>query len=88
MEPKWDRPEAERTLAGVKIVFTGSLSHLSRDEVKRIVEERGGRVASSVSRQTGMVVVGDKPGSKVDKARELEVKIITEEDFLKLVRLP
>ena len=82
----WEQKAVERTLEGNKIVLTGTLVELKRDEAKRLVEERGGRVTSSVSKNTSFVVVGDNPGSKADKAKELGVEILSEADFLDLVR--
>jgi DNA ligase (NAD+) len=67
------------------VVFTGTLAKLHRDEAKRMVEERGGRVTSSVSKNTSFVVVGEDAGSKAEKAKELGVKILSEEEFLALV---
>ena len=58
---------------------------VQRDETKRLVEERGGRVTSSVSKNTSFVVVGDKAGPKADKAKELGVEVLTEKEFLALV---
>jgi DNA ligase (NAD+) len=80
----WEASPAEKTLAGTRVVFTGTLSKLHRDDAKRMVEERGGRVTSSVSKNTSFVVVGEDPGSKADKARELGVRILSEDEFLKL----
>lgn len=73
-------------LAGKKIVFTGSLSTLSRSAAKKIVEDEGGEAASSVSKDTDLVVAGEKAGSKLDKARKEGIKIISEEEFLQLTR--
>ena len=73
-------------LEGKTFVFTGALKEFSRDEAKRIVEELGGRAASSVSRNIDYVVVGEKPGSKYDKAKKLGLKIISEEEFKKLIK--
>ena len=67
-------------------VFTGTLAKLSRDEAKRLVEEAGGKVSSSVSRRTNFVVAGEKTGSKYQKAKELGIKIIDEEAFTELLR--
>lgn len=82
----WEASGLERTLAGAKIVITGTLEALGRDEAKKLVEERGGRVTSSVSKNTSFVVVGENPGSKAEKAKELGVKVLSEKDFLALVR--
>jgi DNA ligase (NAD+) len=81
----WEASGKERTLAGTRVVFTGTLVKLHRDQAKRMVEERGGRVTSSVSKNTSFVVVGEDAGSKAEKAKELGVKILSEEDFLALV---
>lgn len=75
----------EGKLEGKVFVFTGALSSFSREEAKRLVEEQGGKAASSVSKNVDFVVVGEKPGSKYDKAKKLGVKIISEEEFKKLV---
>jgi DNA ligase (NAD+) len=71
--------------AGWVFLFTGSLAAMSRDEAKLRVKERGGKVASQISKKVTHVVVGDKPGSKLKKAQELGVKILTEEDFANLL---
>lgn len=68
------------------IVLTGELSSMSREQAKEAVRERGGDIASSVSAKTDLVVVGENPGTKYDKARELEIKTINEGEFLKLIR--
>lgn len=75
----------ESPFAGFVFLFTGSLDAMSRDEAKVRVKERGGKVASQVSQKVTHVVVGDKPGSKLKKARELELKILTERDFSLLI---
>lgn len=70
-----------RTLSGLSIVVTGSLSTYSRDEAKELIMARGGRAAGSVSKKTAFVVVGDSPGSKYDKAVQLGVPVLDEEGF-------
>ncbi len=75
--------EAETPLSGKTIVLTGSLS-IERSDAKAAVEAAGGKVTGSVSRKTDYVVVGIDPGSKLDKARELGVTILTEYEFRKL----
>jgi len=73
-------------LKGLKIVVTGTLDSMSRDEAKKAVRQEGGDWVSSVSKNTDYVVVGENPGSKADKAQQLGVKIINEKEFLKLVK--
>lgn len=66
-------------------VFTGALARFTREEAKRLVENEGGHAAGSVSRKTDFVVAGTEAGSKLDKARGLGVKIISEEEFLSMM---
>ena len=75
----------ESPMAGYVFLFTGSLAAMSRDEAKLRVKERGGKVASQISKKVTHVVVGDKPGSKLKKARELGLKILTEQNFADLL---
>jgi len=70
-----------RTLEGMSIVVTGSLTGYSRDQAKEAIIVRGGKAASSVSKKTDFVVVGDAPGSKYDKAVSLEVPVLDEDGF-------
>jgi DNA ligase (NAD+) len=75
----------ERTLDGLSIVVTGSLTVFSRDDAKEAIVARGGKAASSVSKKTAYVVAGDSPGSKYDKAVELGVPILDEDGFRRLL---
>jgi DNA ligase (NAD+) len=75
----------ERTLDGLSIVVTGSLTGFSRDEAKEAIVARGGKAAGSVSKKTAFVVAGDTPGSKYDKAVELGVPILDEGGFRDLL---
>jgi DNA ligase (NAD+) len=70
-----------RTLEGVTVVVTGTLSSYSRDQASEAIMLRGGKVSGSVSKKTGFVVVGDNPGSKYDKALQLKVPVLNEEAF-------
>ena len=70
-----------RTLEGMSVVVTGSLTDFSRDEAKEAIVVRGGKASTSVSKKTDYVVVGDSPGSKADKAEQLGVPVLDEEGF-------
>ena len=83
--PAPEQVEARGFFAGKTVVLTGSLSRLSRDEAKAEIERRGGKVAGSVSRKTHLVVAGEEAGSKLDKARELGVRVVGEEEFERLL---
>lgn len=72
-------------LNGKKFVFTGGLSTMSRPDASDMIKNKGGVVASSVGKDIDYVVVGDKPGSKLEKAKKLGLKVIDEEEFKKLV---
>ncbi|MCG5434376.1 NAD-dependent DNA ligase LigA [Mycobacterium sp. MYCO198283] len=74
-----------RTLEGLTIVVTGSLTGFSRDEAKEAILARGGKAAGSVSKKTSYVVAGDAPGSKYDKAIELGVPVLDEDGFRALL---
>jgi DNA ligase (NAD+) len=72
-------------LAGKTFVLTGTLAHYSRAEAKQLIEDAGGRVSGSVSKKTDYVVAGTEAGSKLEKAKELEVKVIAEKDLKSLL---
>jgi DNA ligase (NAD+) len=73
-------------LEGLTFVLTGTLPNLSREDAKQLIETAGGKVTGSVSKKTNYVVAGADPGSKVDKATELEIPVIDEQRLLDLVR--
>ncbi len=68
------------------VLFTGSLSQLSRSEAKKIVKENGGQIATSVTKKTTLVVAGEKAGSKRKKAEEMGKRIISEQEFLSMLK--
>jgi DNA ligase (NAD+) len=70
---------------GLTFVLTGSLENYTREEAGEIIERYGGKVSSSVSKKTSYVLAGDEAGSKLTKAQELGVTIISEEDFKKMI---
>jgi DNA ligase (NAD+) len=76
--------EADRRFEGKTFVFTGALEQFTRDEAADIVKSMGGKATSSVSKKTDYVVAGDNAGSKYEKAKELGVEILTEDEFKRL----
>jgi DNA ligase (NAD+) len=79
------RPRESGPMAGKTVVFTGTLASLSRQDAEETVTRLGAKASSSVSRETDIVVVGDKPGSKLDRARRLGVRTVGEDEFRALL---
>ncbi|HHT9120004.1 MAG TPA: NAD-dependent DNA ligase LigA [Candidatus Hypogeohydataceae bacterium YC41] len=79
------RPLKELKLSGKTFVVTGIFGKYSRHEIESLIKNLGGRISSGVSKQTDFVVVGESPGSKLEKARQLGVKTINEKEFEKLI---
>ena len=77
--------QTEQKFAGMTFVFTGALEKFTRDEAEKMVMDRGGRAASSVSKKTNYVVAGPGAGSKLAKAEQLGVDVLTEDEFLEMV---
>jgi DNA ligase (NAD+) len=67
------------------VVVTGTLTRFTRDEIEQLIRDAGGRSASSVSKKTAFVVAGESAGSKLVKAQELGIRVLTETEFLELV---
>jgi DNA ligase (NAD+) len=72
--------------SGEVVVLTGGLSSMSRDQVKDLIEEQGGKVSGSVSKKTTLVIAGESAGSKLKKAEELGIKVVDEDQFLAMIR--
>lgn len=87
MEMKEDaNAKVSEKLKGFTIVATGTLKNFKRDEIKEAIEKNGGKAAGSVSSKTSFVLAGDEPGeNKISKARELNIKIISEEEFMEMI---
>ncbi len=83
--PRLEQTKGPQPLAGQTFVLTGELSSMSRAEAKSLIENLGGRVASSVSSKTDVVVVGDHPGSKLEKAKALGIRTMGEDQFQQLL---
>ena len=75
-----DQPQSDE-LAGKTFVLTGTLPGLSRSEAKKMIEQAGGKVSSSLSKKTDYVVAGEEAGSKLDKANELGIAVIGEQEL-------
>ena len=79
-------PRAARTLEGKTLVVTGTLERYKRDEIEELIARHGGRAASSVSKKTDYVVAGTDAGSKLAKAQQLGIRVLSESEFEQLIR--
>lgn len=79
--------QVSRVFDGMKVIFTGGLERYTRDKAAELVLERGGKVVSSVSKNTDLVVTGKEPGSKLKKARKFGVRVISESEFEEMLGL-
>jgi DNA ligase (NAD+) len=85
VEPEAPRKKKSKSLDGKTIVVTGTLKNFSRQEIQQAIKDHGGKAASSVSKKTDYVLAGESAGSKLDKAKELGVEIIGEQEFMKMI---
>ena len=86
VEMKYKTETHDSRFEGMTFVLTGTLPTMKRDEAKAIIESFGGKASSSVSKKTNYVLAGEEAGSKLTKAQELGIKIISEEDFLDMIK--
>ena len=86
INPKAEERTKTNKLEGKTFVLTGTLSTMTRDEAGDLIKSHGGKTSSSVSKKTSYVVAGENPGSKLDKAQNLGVIILTENDFLEMIK--
>ncbi len=84
-EPPKQITRTGHLFSGKTFVLTGALQNYSRDQAAQLIKERGGKVSSSVSKNTDFVLVGEDPGSKLDKAKELKIPTLTEKQFESLL---
>ena len=82
-----DDADIPKIFEKMKIVLTGTLPTLKRNDAKEMIEKRGGKATSSVSKSTSFVLAGEEAGSKLTKANDLGIKVIDEEKFLQLIEL-
>jgi DNA ligase (NAD+) len=86
VDPKMQRAsQGPAALAGMTVVVTGTMKKFKRDEIERLITDLGGRAAGSVSKKTNFIVAGEEAGSKLEKAKELGVEVLSEEEFLKRI---
>ena len=80
-------PKNQTHLSDKTFVFSGSLKNFSRMKAKDMITKRGAKTAAGVSKKTDYVVAGENPGSKIRKAKELNIPIINEQEFLKIINI-
>ncbi|MEO1614367.1 MAG: NAD-dependent DNA ligase LigA [Planctomycetota bacterium] len=84
-DPEPEPSDEALILNGKKLVVTGTLTHFKRDEIKQLIESLGGRASGTVSKKTDYLVAGEKAGSKLAKAKDLGVQVLTETEFRELI---
>ena len=84
---KYQNNNVTSAISGLNIIFTGTLQSISRNEAKATAEKLGAKIVSSVSNNTNLVIAGEKAGSKLKKAKELGIKVISEQEWIELTRI-
>lgn len=85
LNPEKPKQKESKKLQGKVFVVTGTLSRFKRSEIKQKIEDNGGKATSSVSKNTDFVLAGEDPGSKLEKARQLGIKVISEDEFIEMI---
>lgn len=85
VNPSFQNKVSVGVFSGKKVVLTGSLTNYTRGQASKLIEERGGEIASSVSKSVNLVIAGAEAGSKLDKARSLGIEVIDEEQFVSML---
>ena len=84
--PAPPKQKASNVLEGMTIVVTGTLKNHTRQQIEQMIKDHGGKTSSSVSKKTALLVAGENAGSKLDKANQLGIEVITEDEFLKRIK--
>ena len=85
VNPAPPKQKASNILEGMSIVVTGTLKNFTRQQIEQMIKDHGGKTSSSVSKKTAFVVAGENAGSKLEKANQLKIEVITEDQFLKRI---
>ena len=81
------QPKSNNFFSNKNLVFTGSLNKLSREEAKHLAQQIGAKISNAVSKRTDFLIIGEKPGSKEKKAKELNISILTEDEWIKKIKV-
>ena len=87
VKPAPPKAKTSDVLAGLSIVITGTLKNFTRQQIEQMIKDHDGKPASSVSKKTAFLIAGENAGSKLEKAQKLNIEIITEDQFLKRIRI-
>ena len=85
VQPVWENERLGSSLSGMTVVVTGTLVNYSRQQAEELIRQNGGKASSSVSAKTSLVLAGENAGSKLDKAQKLGIRIVSEEEFEKII---
>jgi len=86
VKPSAPKEKASNVLEGMTIVVTGTLKTLTRQQIKQMIKDHGGKTSSSVSKKTALLIAGENAGSKLEKAQKLNIEVINETKFIKRIK--